>query len=138
MLTLAVVDAAAIAIFATIYGAGALRTLSQPAFLAALLVTFVGAVVLWVRIERTRAHGRDPLARLGRIVAGFLLALLAMPALVLMPLFGLQSQLPPEAGLDHVISRVMVLLLIALALTALVNLIGAAALAAGALCRRAP
>src|SRR5262245_48961854 len=106
--------------FATVYGAAALRSLSQLAFVAALLLAFAGAVILWVRVERAGA-GSGALSRLGRIVGGFVVAMLAVPTLVLTLLFFFQAQLPPEAGLDHVISRVMVLLVIALGLTALVN-----------------
>lgn len=134
MLAFAGVNAAAMAAFSAVYGAGALRTLSQPAFLAALLLAFAGALVLWVRVERNRRHD-GALARLGRIVAGFVIAVLGLPIAVLMPLFALQSQLPPEVGLDHVTSRIMVLLFIALGLTLLVNVIGAAAIGASALAR---
>ena len=137
MLALAGVNAAGTVLFAAIYGAGALRTLSQPAFVAALLLAFAGAVILWIRVEQTGHRPADALARLGRIIAGFGLALLTVPMMVLMPLFALQSQLPAEAGLDHVISRVMVLLLIALGLTGLVNLMGALAIGGASLLRRA-
>jgi hypothetical protein len=137
VLALAGVNAAGMVVFAAVYGAAALRSLSQFAFAAALLLAFAGAVVLWVRVERAGA-GSDALARLGRIVGGFVVALLAVPSLVLMPLFFLQSQLPPEAGLDHVISRVMVLLVIGLGLTALVNVVGALAMGGALLARRAP
>jgi hypothetical protein len=124
--------------FAAVYGAGALRTLSQPAFLAALLVVFVGVVACWVGVERAGARGADPLARLGRIAAGFVLPLLGLPVLVLTPLFALQSQVPPEAGFDHLISRTMVLLLAALLLVALVNVAGALVIGGAALARRGP
>ena len=137
MLPLAGVNVAGMVVFAAVYGAAALRSLSQLAFVAALLLTFAGAVVLWVRVERAGAAS-GALARLGRIVGALVLALLAVPSLVLMPLFFLQSQLPPEAGLDHVISRVMVLLVIALGLTALVNVVGAVAMGGALLTRREP
>ena len=139
MLALAGVNAAAMAVFSAIYGAGALRTLSQPAFMAALLLTFVGAVALWVRVEGLRARRNDAVARLGRAVGGFAIALLGLPTLVLAPMFALQSQLPTEAGLEHVASRVMVLLLIGLGLTAGVTAVGGlVATGAGLIDRRGP
>ena len=137
VLPLAGVNAAGMVVFGAVYGAAALRSLSQPAFVAALLLAFAGAVVLWVRVERSGA-ANGALARLGRIVGSFVVALLAVPSLTLMPLYFLESQLPPEAGLDHVISRVMVLLVIALGLTVLVNLVGALAIGAAFLARREP
>jgi hypothetical protein len=137
VLPLAGVNAAGMVVFAAVYGAAAFRSLSHLAFVAALLLAFAGAVVLWVRVERAGV-GSGALARLGRIVGGFVVALLAVPSLVLMPLFFLQSQLPPEAGLDHLISRVMVLLVIALGLTALVNVVGALAMGGALLARREP
>lgn len=136
VLALAGVNAAAMAVFGAIYGAGALRTLSQPAFVAALLLAFVGAVALWVRVEGRHAHRNDGVARLGRAVGGYAIALLGLPALVLAPMFALGSQLPAEAGLDHVASRVMVLLLIGLGLTAVVNAVGALVAAGAALAGR--
>jgi hypothetical protein len=136
MLALAVVNGMAMAAFAAIYGAGALRALSRPAFLAALLVVFVGAVLLWVRVEGQRARGADVVSRIGRGAAGLVLAVLGLPVLVLMPLFALQPHLPADAGLDHVIARTMVLLLIALALLVLVNLVGALVIGGTALARR--
>ena len=136
MLALAGVNAAAMAVFSAIYGAGALRTLSQPAFMAALLLTFVGAVALWVRVEGHRARRNDAVARLGRATGGFAIALLGLPTLVLAPMFALGSQLPAEVGLDHVTSRVMVLLLIGLGLTAGVNAVGALVAAGAALAGR--
>lgn len=136
MLALAVVNAMAMAAFGAVYGAGALRALSWPAFLAALLVVFAGAVLLWLRVEGQRARGADAARRVGRGAAGLVLAVLGLPVLVLMPLLALQSHLPPEAGLDHVIARTMVLLLIALGLLVLVNLVGALVIGGTALARR--
>jgi hypothetical protein len=137
VLPLAGVNAAGMVVFAAVYGAAALRGLSQAAFVAALLLAFAGAVVLWVRVERVGA-GNDVLARLGRIAGGFVVALLVVPSLTLMPLYFLESQLPPDAGLDHIISRVMVLLVIALGLTVLVNLVGVLTVGAALLARRTP
>jgi hypothetical protein len=54
-----------------------------------------------------------------------------------MPLFALREALPADAGLDDVIRPVMVLLLIALALVALVNVCGICVLTATAAWRRA-
>lgn len=136
MAPLAAVNALGVAVFGTVYGVAAARVLSQAAFVLALVLVFAAAVALWVRVEGAAGRGRDPIARLGRIAAALLVALLGMPALVLTPLFALQGQLPAEAGVDHVIARVMVVLLVALALTGLVNVAGALAIGGAALGRR--
>ena len=71
--------------------------------------------------HRGVAPAPDAVARLGRVGGGGALALIGLPGLMLVPLFALGAQLPAEAGLDDVASRVMVLLLIWLGLAALVN-----------------
>ena len=136
MLRLAAIDALVMLVFGAVYTAGAVRLLSQAAFLAALAVGFVGAIALWVRTERGVGRTADPVARLGRVVAGLMIALIAVPGAVLTPLFALQAQLPPEAGLDDVIARVMVLLLPCVALAIAMNLVGACVIAAAALVDR--
>jgi hypothetical protein len=47
-----------------------------------------------------------------------------VPIVVLMPLFWLDSQLPPDAGLNPLLAPVMTIVLISLALIALVNVVG--------------
>ena len=136
MLRLAAIDVFAILVFGAIYTAGAVRLLSQAAFLAALALGFAGAIALWVRTERAPVRTADPIARLGRGIAGLLLAVIGVPGAVLTPLFALQAQLPPEAGLDDVIARVMVLLLPCVALAVAMNLVGACVIAATALVGR--
>lgn len=137
MLPLVAVNAGAALAFGAIYAAGAVRLLSQAAFLAALAVAFLGAVAVWAAVEGTQGRGRDAVARLGRVVAALLLVLLGAPALALTPLFAIQSQVPAEAGFDAVISRTMALLLVAVLLVGLVNLAGGLVVAVGALARRA-
>lgn len=136
MLALAAVNALSVVGFGAIYAAAAVRALPQGAFLIALVVAFGAASALWLRAERAGARGRDPIARLGRIAAALLLADVAVPAGTLMPLFALQAHLPPEADVDRLIARVMVLLLAAIALAALVNLAGGCVLAASAFAGR--
>ena len=136
MLALAAVNALSVVGFGALYAAAALRALSQGAFVAALLVAFGAAAALWVRTERAGARSRDPVARVGRIAFALLLAVVAVPVATLMPLFALQAQLPPEADLDTLTARIMVLLLAAVALAALVNLAGACVIAASALAGR--
>lgn len=135
MLALAAADIASAVVFGLLYAAAAARWLNQPAFLAALGVFFVAVSACWVRVERARGAGRDALARIGRAAGGLALTVVALPGIVLVPLFALQQNLPLEAGVDDVIRPVMVLLLISLALTALVNVAGLAYAAVAALGR---
>jgi hypothetical protein len=133
VLALAAINALGVALFAGAYGAAALRWLSQGAFLASLVVAFGMTVALWVRIERRGGLTRSPLERMGRAAAAFVLTVVLVPIAVLTPFFAVQSQLPPEAGADHLIGRIMVLLIAALALVALANLSGGTYLVVSAL-----
>jgi hypothetical protein len=126
MLPLAGINTLAILLFAGAYALAAAHVLSQGAFLTALVVLFGAFTALWVKTERRSLRGRDVLSRIGRTAAGFLIAAVAVPALVLMPLFSLRDQLPEEAGLDHLLPGAMVILLASLALGALTNVAGIA------------
>jgi hypothetical protein len=84
--------------------------------------------VLWARTE-ARHRGCDALSRIGRAAGGLVLAAVAVPVAVLLPLFWLETVLPPEAHLASVLGPAMTLVLIALALTALVNVAGGLAVA---------
>ena len=77
-----------------------------------------------MRVERSRGRLRDPLSRLGRIAGALFLTLVAVPGLVLMPLFVLKEGLPAEARLDDAIRPAMVLLLVSLVLVTLTNVAG--------------
>lgn len=136
MLALAAVNAMSVLVFGALYAAAAVRALPEGAFPLALVAAFGAAAALWLRAERARPRGRDPIARVGRIAAALLLAVVAIPVGALMPLFALQTQLPPEAQLDSLIARVMVLLLAAVTLTALVNVAGACVVVARAVADR--
>jgi hypothetical protein len=125
VLSLAGINVVGLALFAAAYVAAALRWLSQGAFVASVVVLVGAVTALWVRTERQAAGGRGPIDRLGRAVGGFALVAILGPVGLLTPLFALQGQLPQETGADHVISRIMVLLLASLALVALCNLAGA-------------
>jgi len=133
MLKLVGVNALGMLLFAVAYALAAAHMLSQGAFLAALVVLFGASTVLWVRMERETKRSRDLLSRTGRIAVTFLIAAIAVPGLVLMPLFSLREQLPADAGLDHLLPGVMVILLASIALVALANLAGATYLALSAL-----
>ena len=126
MLPLAGINTLAILLFAGAYALAAAHVLSQGAFLTALVALFGAFTALWVKTERRSLRGRDVLSRIGRTAAGFLIAAVAVPALVLMPLFSLREQLPEEAGLDHLLPGAMVILLASLALGALTNVAGIA------------
>lgn len=136
MLALAAINVASVIAFGAVYGAAAGRLVSEGAFPIALVVVFGAAAALWVRTEQAGARGRDAVSRLGRIVFALLVTFFAVPAGVLAPLFALQSQLPPEAGIEGTISRVMVLLLASIALLGLMNLAGGCFIAGSAALRR--
>jgi hypothetical protein len=133
VLILAAINALGVALFASAYGAAAVRWLSQGAFLASLVVAFGATVALWVRLERRGGVARSPHERIGRAAAALALTVVLIPIAVLTPFFVVQSQLPPEVGADHVTSRIMVLLIAAIALVALANLSGGIYVAVSAL-----
>jgi len=122
-----------IAVFGLVYASAAKRLLTQGAFLTGLVVCFVGLTALWVRAERSRGPARDALSRAGRIAGGLVLAMMAVPGVVLMPLFFLNERLPPEAGLAEMLGPVMFILLISLVLILLVNVAGVLALGVSAI-----
>jgi hypothetical protein len=133
MLRLAGTNALAIVTFALIYAAGGSRWLTQGAFLASLAVFFVSLTALWVYVERTRPGARDVLSRIGHGVLALVAVVIALPALVLTPLFALQEALPPDAGFADVVRPVMVLLLLALLLLIAMNVAGTVVLAVSGL-----
>jgi len=124
--------------FGSLYATAAQHLLTQAAFLAGLVVVFVAITSLWVHVERSRGPGRDPLSRAGRIAVGLVLAVIAVPGIVLMPLFWLDTQLPPEAGLRPLLAPVMAIVLISLVLVVVVNLVGSIIVAGCALAARGP
>ena len=138
MLALIAANAVGVALFGTLYAVAGARVLSQGAFLACLTVLFVLMTALWVRTEgRHRALG--PLRRIGRGAAGLFAVVIATPAMVLAPLFWLDTQLPPEVGLHGARGGAMALVLITLVLVVIVNITGAVvALARAGLSRRPP
>ena len=125
---LAATNAMGAALFGTFFVVANSRGFSRAAFHAGLAVLFGMVTVLWVRIER-RSGRADPLRRLGRIALGLVLVVLGTPLVVLIPLFWLESQLPPEAGLGAVAAMAMAATLVAVVLVVLVNVVGG--LAAG-------
>jgi hypothetical protein len=136
VLVLGAFNALGVAVFGLIYAAAGKRLLTQSAFLAALLVFFVALTALWVRTERSRGPHRDVLSRVGRIAVGLAIAAIAVPGVVLMPLFFLHEHLPPEAGLGELLGPVMFILLASLVLVVLVNAAGIAYLTGSAALRR--
>jgi len=136
VLILAAIDALGAALFALAHAAGAQGALSPWAVLAALVVCFVAVTALWMRAEGAPSKRGGVLSRFGRMAVGFVLVLIGFPGLVLMPLFALQQQLPSSAGIEAVIAPAMVILLKALALVALVNMVGVLGLGVSAILRR--
>ena len=135
MFALAATNAVSVLLFGTLYAVAGAGRLSHGAFLACLGVLFALVTALWVRVEgRHRAF--EPLRRLGRVAAGLMAIVLGTPMLVLMPLFWLDTQLPPEAGLNRLLAPIMTLVLISLVLVVLVNAAGAAVAAGLAVANR--
>ena len=123
MLPLAAADAVGVVLFGTLYAVAGADLLSQGAFLSCLLLLFALVTALWMRAE-ARNQPLPALRRAGRAVMGLVVVAIATPALVLMPLFWLDTQLPSEAGLRPTLAPVMTILLISLALVLTVNLAG--------------
>ncbi len=133
MLVLGALNAMSIAAFGLIYAAAANHLLTQGVFLGCLISLFAALTVLWVRTEHSRGPARDVLSRAGRIGAGLLLAAIAVPGLVLMPLFFINEHVPREAGVADILGPVMFVLLLSLALVVLVNVAGVLALGVSAI-----
>jgi hypothetical protein len=123
VLELAAANALGVALFGTLYVVAGLRYMSQAAFLGCLVVLFAVVTTLWLRVEAHHQHIR-PARRFGRVAAGLVAVVIAVPIAVLMPVFWLDAQLPVEAGLNSRRGAVMVVVLIALVLTMLVNVVG--------------
>lgn len=123
MLTLIAVNLLTAVVFAGVYAAGAGGRLPPGASLLALGLAFGGLAVLWVRVEG-RLRGARPIRRLGRGLISLLAVVVGLPAVVLMPLFWLENQLPSEAVAELHLGPTMVLLLAGLALLVLVNVAG--------------
>ena len=136
MAALAGINALGLAVFLSLYVAAALRWLSYGAFLTGAVVLLGGVTALWVHVEDRGGRARSVLERIGRAAFALVLVVALGPIAVLMPLFALNAQLPPEASLEHVISRTMVLLLVSLGLVVACNLVGAMAQAVRSICAR--
>ena len=125
MAALAGANAVGVVLFGALYAMAGVRYVPQAAFLVCLLLLFALITWLWVRVE-ARHRSLGVVRRLGRVVGGFVIVGIGTPMVVLMPLYWLETQLPPEAGLAAILPGTMALVLISLALTAAVNLAGAA------------
>jgi hypothetical protein len=135
MLVLAAANTVGVVLFAALYAAAGAGLMSQRAFVLCLVLLFGLVTGLWVRTEARHRH-LEPLARLGRAAVGVVLVIVGTPIVVLMPLFWLDTLVPPEAGLNRALAPVMTLVLISLALIVLANFMGAAVVAARALVGR--
>jgi hypothetical protein len=138
MLPLTAANAVAVLLFGALYAIPGARRLPPGVFLACLALMFGMVTALWVQAERQN-RGFDPVRRLGRVALGLVSVVFGVPALLLMPLFWLESHLPPAAGLTPLLATAMTVVLIALVLTVLVNVVGGAVAAGrGLLARRRP
>jgi hypothetical protein len=70
------------------------------------------------------------------VALGLVAVVIATPVLVLMPLFWLDTRLPPEAGLNRLLAPIMTLVLVSLVLVVLVNVAGSVVAIAAALADR--
>ena len=132
---LAAANAVSVVLLGTLCALHLSGRLGVAAFLACLLILFIVATVLWVRTER-RHRQLEPLRRLGRVVVGLVIVLVAAPMAVLTPLFWLDAQLPREANFAAVLGVAMAAMLMALVLAVLVNAAGGVVIALGALAGR--
>lgn len=128
MLVLGAANLLGVALFGTLYVVAGLRYMSQAAFVACLVVLFAVVTILWLRVEAQHQHLR-PVRRFGRVATGLVAVVIAVPIVVLMPVFWLDAQLPVEAGLRSRRGAVMVVVLVALVLTLLVNIVGSLVIA---------
>ena len=107
MLALAAANAVGVVLFGTLYAiagaspavAGRVRRLSRAC--SSPWSPRCGSA------PRPGTRASAPLRRLGRIVVGLLVVLVATPAAVLAPLFWLDAQIPVEAGLHAARGGVM-------------------------------
>ena len=123
MLALVPVNLLGAVVFAGIYAAGAAGRIAPTAALLALGLAFGGVAALWIRVEQ-RFRSAGLVRRLGRGLIGLFAVVIGLPAAVLMPLFWLENQLPPEAVRELQLGPTMVLLLAGLVLIVLMNVAG--------------
>jgi hypothetical protein len=135
MLALGVANLVGAVLFAAVYAAGGARYLSAGGFLACLLVVFALVTAVWVRTE-SRHVPLGFVRRVGRAACALAIVLAGVPIAVLMPLFWLETVLPPEAEFSRILAPGMALILIALGLVSLANLAGALVQALRGLGRR--
>ena len=124
VLALVAANAVSVFLFGTLGFVQLSGYIGWPAFVGCLAVVFMLATALWVRSEQRNCR-RPPLRRLSGVAGALVTAVVLAPMVVLTPLFWLHAQLPPEAGFDQTIGRVMAAMLIALVLAVLVNAVGA-------------
>ena len=124
MLALAAANVFGAVAFAGVYAAGSRLRDAPAVFMAAVLLAFVGVTALWVYVEQW-SRALEVIRRIGRGVIALLMVLIGLPMVVLMPLFWLESQLPPEAVPALHLGSVMALLLVSLALVVATNIAGA-------------
>jgi len=134
MLAMAATNVVGVVLFGTLYALAGARRLSQAAFGACLVVLFALVTALWIRTE-ARHRGLNAVRRFGRAGLALAAVLVVTPAAVLMPVFWLESILPPEAGAGAIPAPVMTIVLISLVLVVLTNLIGSAIIAVRAVFR---
>jgi hypothetical protein len=120
VLALAAVNVLGAVVFAGLYAVAGRWPVSPVAMAIGLSLVFAGMTALWVNVEQ-RSRALDPWRRIGRVAIGVVAVVIGLPVTVLMPLFWLESQLPPEAVPLLNLGPVMALLLVAVVLVVAVN-----------------
>jgi hypothetical protein len=127
VLALATANAIGVTLFGLLYVVAGANLMPQAAFLTCLVVLFTLVTAMWVRAE-ARHRRLETLSRVGRAAGGLLLVMIVIPIFILMPLFWLDTQLPPEAGLRRLLAPIMTLVLFSLVLVTLANVVGSVAI----------
>jgi hypothetical protein len=128
MIALVATNLVGVVLFTGLYAIAGARYLSQAGFLMALPIVVTLMTLLWLRVE-VRHGALDPLSRVGRAAASLMIVLIGVPVVVLLPIFWLETVLPPEVGMARVPAPAMTLVLISLVLVVLVNVIGSIVIA---------
>lgn len=135
MVPLAAANVLGAVLFGTLYAVAGAHRLPQWAFVLCFVGFFALVTACWVRAEGQQRM-LDPLGRLGRGAIGLGVVLVGLPAVVLMPFFWLDTQLPTESGIRALLGPVMAVLLISLVLVVLVNVAGVLVITGRALAGR--
>jgi hypothetical protein len=129
LLALAATNFACTLVLAGLFALGATGRLSPVAYQVGLIGLGALAVALWARVEQTFGRGHGAFRRIATAAAALPIAIVATPALVLMPLFALEGQMPAEAGFRPVVAVALESLRAGVSLLVALNLLAAVVVA---------